>query len=288
MTRAQLRELRVSGRRLGTVTAPRELVRLRQGVYVDANLYSAADVARRTALAVAAERLRTRADLVAVGRTSALVQGLPVLGASPRLQLVERKQVRPDHHGRSRLVVEADVDEVHGVPVTGLARTATDVARTGFAAGVITADAALRRGLERDELELAVDLSRRWPGRLTALAVAEFADRRAESALESLGRARFHEHDLPPSELQVWIADADGPFARVDHCWDEHRTIAEADGALKYDAPAVLFEEKQREDRLREAGFEVVRYTWDEILRRPEVVVARLHRAFARADRRAA
>ncbi len=172
--------------------------------------------------------------------------------------------------------------------MTSLARTAVDVARTGFADGVVTADGALRTGLDRSQLELFVDVSRRWPGRLTAERAVAFADPLAETALESLGRARFEEHGLPRPQLQVWIGDHGGPFARVDQCWPEHRTIAEADGALKYTAVQALFDEKRREDRLREAGWEVVRYTWDEALRAPDVVVARVLRAFARAAARAA
>ena len=62
--------------------------------------------------------------------------------------------------------------------------------------------------------------------------------------------------------------------------------MAEADGALEYRTPADLFEEKRREDRMRDLGGEVVRYTWDEALRRPQVLAARLWRAFERSLRR--
>lgn len=288
LSRAQLDAAGVPRWRLGTVERPRELVRLRQGVYAEASAFQAADEAERTALLVAAERLTTGADLVAVGATAALVHALPVLGRPRRLLVAERKQVRPGHHGVGRLLLEAEIELRHGVPVSGLPRTAVDVARTGFAAGVVTADAVLRRGVARDELELAADVSRRWPGRLTAVDVVGFADPLAESALESLGRARFHEGGLPASVSQFPVADVAGPFARVDHCWPDRWTVAEADGALKYVEPGALFEEKRREDRLRELGFEVVRYTWDEALRRPELVVARVERAFARAARRRA
>lgn len=288
ISRAQLRRLGVSERRLGTLTVPRELIRVRHGVYADGALSAGATAAQRTALAVAAERLLSGTDLIAVGRTAARIHSLAVLGGPSRLQVVERKQVRPTHHGGSRLVIEADVEQVLGVPVTDLARTAVDVARTGFAAGVVTADAALRAGADRRAMELAVDLSRRWPGRLTAEAAVAFADAQAETALESLGRARLHEQGLPPPELQVWIDDGGPPFARVDQCWPGQRTVAEADGALKYGEAGSLFAEKLREDRLREAGWEVVRYTWDEALRRPELIAARVRRAFQRAHRRAA
>jgi hypothetical protein len=113
-----------------------------------------------------------------------------------------------------------------------------------------------------------------------------FADARSESPLESLGRVRFDEQGLPPPDLQVLVADGDGAFARVDQCWEEHRTVAEADGALKYATAADLFAEKRREDRLRDAGFEVVRYTWDDALRRPDALAARVRRAFARSASR--
>jgi len=286
LSRAQLRRAGIPASRLGTAAAPRELVRLRSGVYVEAAVLAAADEARRVGLRVAAERLSSGIDLVAVGPTAALAHALPVLGRPRRLHLAERKELRPKHHGASRTMVDDDVVDVDAVPVTSLARTAVDVARRGFAAGVVTADAVLRRGVPRELLTAALDRSRRWPGRLTAQDVVGFADGRAESALESLGRVRCHEHQLPPPDLQVWIGDEEGPFARVDQCWKDRWTVAEADGALKYVDTAALFEEKQREDRLREAGFEVVRYTWDEALRRPAVVVHRILRAFARAETR--
>jgi very-short-patch-repair endonuclease len=98
----------------------------------------------------------------------------------------------------------------------------------------------------------------------------------------------MHEHGLRPPALQVVIADADGPFARVDHYWEECRTVGEADGAVKYTSPAALFEEKQREDRLRDLGLSVVRYTWREMYEHPVLVMARFERAFARARRSAA
>ena len=84
--------------------------------------------------------------------------------------------------------------------------------------------------------------------------------------------------------MVLW--DEDGPFARVDQYWKEYRTVAEADGALKYRTPADLFEEKRREDRMRDLGEEVVRYTWEEAFRRPQLLAARMRRAFVRSARR--
>ncbi|MPY81610.1 MAG: DUF559 domain-containing protein, partial [Actinophytocola sp.] len=72
---------------------------------------------------------------------------------------------------------------------------------------------------------------------------------------------------------------------RVDMLWPQYRTIGEADGAAKYGvkAPDSLFREKQREDALRDLGYEVVRWTWWDIERAPRRVVERVQRAFRRA-----
>jgi hypothetical protein len=69
--------------------------------------------------------------------------------------------------------------------------------------------------------------------------------------------------------------------------------IAEFDGRVKYgrllkegqDAGEVVFREKQREDLLRDLGWEVVRWVWAD-LAHPEVIAERLRRAFLRAGRR--
>ena len=273
------RQLRAGGR----------LVRVRHGVYADRASHEAAEPHELVVLKVAAARLTTGVDLVAAGRTAALALQLPILGQPTRVDLVERKELRPLHHGSSTTLPGDHVVDLLGVPVTSVPRTAVDVARRhGFAAGLVTVDAVLQREVAREELLAVVEACRGWRGSRTARRVVELADPLAETPLESLARARFIEHGLPPCELQVVLGDAWDPIGRVDHSWREHRTVAEGDGALKYSDPAALFAEKRREDRLREAGFEVVRYTWDEVLRTPEVVVNRILRAFARAAARRA
>lgn len=282
----QLVQVRLSARQLRA--GERRLVRVRRGVYADAAALTAADVAGRTRVQVAAARLLSDVDLVAMGATAALLRGLPLLGAPPaKLQLAERKPDRPRHHGASTTLCADEVEIVGGVPVTSLARTAVDVARVrGATAGVVTADAVLSRGVPREALLAVLDGRSRWPGLTAARSAVALADGRSESALESLGRVRFAEQGLPAPDLQVLIADADGPFARVDQCWKAQQTVAEADGAVKYVTRADLFAEKRREDRLRDLGWEVVRYTWDDALHRPELLAARVRRAFLRAAHR--
>jgi hypothetical protein len=171
----------------------------------------------------------------------------------------------------------------HGVPVTTAARTAADLARReGLRAGVMVADSALRsRQASREELQAVLSACARWPGIGRARRAIAASDARSESALESLARVVFAEHGLSPPDLQVWVG-GDGVVGRADFLWREHRTIAEADGALKYADPARAREQLWRDARLREAGFEVVHFTWDEITHTPAHVVAAIRTAFGR------
>ena len=268
-----------------------ELVVLRHGVYGDGRQLAQGDPTAVALLHLRAEHLVRRRDEVASGVSAAAAHGLPFLGrppAAPRLSLPREVGERPREDRPRAWLPDDEVTTLGGVPVTTLARTVVDVARTRpFAFAVVTADCALTRGATRHELLSVLDRCRRWPGARSARRVVDFADERSESPLESLGRARFEEHGLPRPELQVELRDTER-VVRVDHRWREHRTVAEADGLLKYDSPEALRAEKLREDWLRDRGEQVVRYVWDEALRRPAVVAERLRRAYLRSTWRAA
>lgn len=182
------------------------------------------------------------------------------------------------------------VTSCQGVPVTSVPRTVVDLARTlPFVAGVAVADSALRdKKATRGELEAVLAQCPRWPGIQRARRVISFADPLAESVLESISRAVFHQHGLPSPELQVWVGDEDEIAGRVDFLWRRHRTIAEADGAVKYDRPAQAMAQLNRDARLRAAGFEVVHFTWPEITRVPAQVVAAIRTAFRQTAERSA
>lgn len=262
---------------------------LRYGVHVRAQ-----DVpeqgAPRVALQVQAARLRLGPSVVARGLTAAALHGLPLLDAAPDapdVVLPRREGVSPRRDVAQVWLPPEQVVQRSGVPVTSLARTAVDVARRSPAlAGVVVADGALLRGATAHDLAEALGAVRGSPGRRAAALALDRARAGAESALETLGRVQMVAQGIPEPELQVEVGDADGPIGRVDHLWREQRVIGEADGRSKYADLAVLWAEKLREDRLRDAGFEVVRYGWHEALHWPERLAARVRAAFARSARR--
>jgi len=223
--------------------------------------------------------------------SAALIHGLDLLGGVPAgiATLTRPPEAKGSRTGRpgirlhtvalpARHVVAAP----GGVRVTSVARTVVDLARgSSLRAGVVTADSALRLGLTTPaELQRAIADCARWPGITRARQVAAFSDGRSESALESLARVVFHEQGLPPPELQVWVGGDDFPVGRVDFLWRRFRTVGEADGALKYGRPAAARAQLQRDAQLREAGFEVVHFTWGQIARVPYQVAAALLAAF--------
>jgi predicted transcriptional regulator of viral defense system len=173
------------------------------------------------------------------------------------------------------------------LPVTTPARTVVDLARTlSFRAGVVTADSALRGKLiTRAELTAVLATCSRWRGARRAADVIEFADGRAESALESIARVAFADCGLPPPDLQVWLGGTVEPVGRVDFYWKQYRTIAEVDGAIKYADPQRARAQLRRDSLLRDDGFEVVHFTWQQITQTPEHVAASIRKAFRRGVR---
>jgi hypothetical protein len=172
-----------------------------------------------------------------------------------------------------------------GIPVTSAARTVVDLARTeSFRAGVVVTDSALHRWLtSKAELGAVAGSCGGWPGIGQARRVVDFAERRSESPFESIARVAFDAGGLPPPTLQAWIADEEGPFARADFLWEKYRTIAEPDGALKYENPDRARRQLARDARLRRAGYEVVHFTWRDLMTAPDQVVSWIKAAFGRA-----
>ena len=183
----------------------------------------------------------------------------------------------PGHH----------IDVKGGIPVTSVERTVVDLARTlPFAAAVVTADSALYgKKTTLNRLYRVLLDCRGWPGTRSAADVLDFSHPLAESPLESISRVAFRDGGLPPPALQARIAGSRGTIGRVDFLWVEQRTIAEADGAMKYADPGRARSQLRRDTELRRAGYEVVHFTWRDITACPGEVIGQILDAFERSAR---
>jgi hypothetical protein len=184
----------------------------------------------------------------------------------------------------------ADVTHWSGLPITTPERTLVDLLRTASSRGraQALADGAARRAFDDGRLDAALRAGTGWPGIRQAREAWQHRDGRIESVLESCCRVWFRDGGLPEPEPQIEVRAGGRILARVDFLFREQRTAVESDGRLKYDDPAALWQEKLREDRLRDLGFEVVRATWADGADGGAQLVERVRRAFTRADRRTA
>ena len=241
--------------------------------------------------------LRSHGGRAVAGHHSALLMlGLPTLGADLQVVRLSRRtpgptnttpRVRlgrcvPEYLQQSETVAPGLAVVQHGISV-------------GPLSALVAADGALRVGLAtREDVSEAFDAVRQHPYSAGIEEMLRHADGRHESpgetrlahALRLLGIAATPQVRIP------------GSNAVVDFLVDEATVVIEFDGRVKYGRGAderdpfgrrregrdVLWHEKQREDRLRELGYEIVRVTWSD-LDSPQELAVRIRRAVVRSRR---
>lgn len=298
-TAADLLALGVSREQLRRWARNGEITSIAWGVYSPtAWLRSVSDDPRRMHAIAVGAMIKRNPDLVASHESAAYLHGIDVLlpprTTVPRITLTRR----PKGPGRSlvsgalirvAMLPDDHVTAAFGIPVTTVARTVMDIARTsGFMEGVAAADSALyKHAAVKVEFAIILQYFAQRRGVVRARQVLDFADGRAESALESVARVRFAQSGIPPAGLQVNIRGAQGFIGRVDFCWDEYRTIAEADGALKYEDQGQGRARAQlaRDEKFHDAGWGTFHFTWREIYYEPAPTIDRLRRTFTRNRR---
>lgn len=249
--------------------------RVRRGAYVRGHDL---DERRRHLYLIAATVPGVRDGSVVSHASAGILHGLPV----PRQQLDRVWMTRAvGGHGRRGSVLHLrhcrispdEVTDIGGLPVTTLERTAIDLARTArLEWGVIACDAALAQGLDRYRLLEAAARARGWPGARRAARAATFADASAQSPLESVSRLQLDRLGFPAPRCQFPVVLGGRVVATSDFGWEDPGLVGECDGRFKYgellepgERPEdAVMREKRREERIRAAGYWIVRWGWDE------------------------
>jgi hypothetical protein len=185
-----------------------------------------------------------------------------------------------------------EVVEIGGIAVTSVVRTMLDLARSlPHEVAVVVPDAALHaRRLSKDDLRLRLMDIVGSPGSRSAARAIAFADERSESVGESRSRVILHRWGLAPTNLQFEVCTAGGALVgRTDFVWEDRRLVGEFDGRITYggllrpgQSPGdAVFEEKRREDEIRDEGWGVIRWIWGE-LAVPDRFAARVRRQVQR------
>jgi very-short-patch-repair endonuclease len=165
---------------------------------------------------------------------------------------------------RSATLAAADITRRRGIPVTSVARTIIDLART----------------TKGRELEHIVDLA-------DQRGLVDFADLRAANSASLRAVLQNYRPTPTRSELEerfLRLCDDHGvarPEANtriegieVDFVWRDRRLIVEVDGYAYHRSPAAFELDRERDVRLSTAGWRVLRFTWRQVTERPAWVAA--------------
>lgn len=272
-------------------------VTVRRGVYAERELWETVDGYDGPALLRdRAAHLSMQHDHLMSHDSAARAHGLAFLRPATELAHVTRFGVggtRTEHgvkHHMTRLGL-LNTALVAGMPVTGLARTAVDLAREhGWVSGVVACDAALELGLERADLEAELVPMWCWPRVTQARTAVDLCRLGAETPGETLLR-------LLLLELEIGEPDPQFPVRiRSAVAWTDLRVgchIFEFDGRIKFrrredggvadrSVEEVLWDERTRQSLICAEGLGLSRVVWDELLGAARAdTLARLAREYA-------
>jgi very-short-patch-repair endonuclease len=177
-----------------------------------------------------------------------------------------------------------------GIPVTNPLRTLLDLGAVLPAWMVNDAiDSALAKrlvtlpGLETTVLAHGKK-GRRGVGVLRKL-VNERCDSNPDSVLESRMMRLCRAHDLPLPRFQYVIRHGKAFVAKVDFAYPEIKLAIELDGYEKHSSFDAFQHDRTRQNDLVELGWTVLRFTWNDVVDRPEKVATRIRRVLGAGKR---
>jgi Transcriptional regulator, AbiEi antitoxin/Protein of unknown function (DUF559) len=218
----------------------------------------------------------------------------------PRVEVsVPRRAARPkdgiQQHLAASLTAD-DITRVQGIPCTTVARTLVDL-------GDVASRRVIEYAVEQAELLHLFDLraieqalGRTGPthGRSLLYSVLEdltVGSTLTESELEEAFLAISRTVGLRDPEVNVWMTLPDGTAIRIDFLWRKERLAVETDGGPYHRTRQSRERDARRDQLLRLAGFEPVRFTDRQVAIEPDWVgqtlcalIARRQPLASRAD----
>lgn len=179
-----------------------------------------------------------------------------------------KKGRRNVHVHRSRTLDSATVTSHRGIPVTTPVRTIEDLRRAASTRGCPAAIFAweLRRAIRQAEV-------------LGLVTGAENLTKRTRSDLELLFLRLCRRHGLPRPEVNAKLGSIE-----VDFLWRERRLIVETDGYRYHRGKEAFEDDRARDLKLRELGYEVIRLTYRQVIDQPEQTAHALGTILSRAS----
>jgi very-short-patch-repair endonuclease len=283
ITDAALAEHATPKQRKGLI-ARGELIRAHPGVLRVAGAPKTEE--QRTLAAVAACGPGAAASHRSAARLWRLIDAWP---ANPEVTVPPRRMPRlqaVDVHRSSALVPDW-VSAVGFIPVTNplltLLMLGAVAGRTAVASAVeraITARLVTVRGL-LELLDAAGRSGRNGAGVLReVLADRALGDERSDSDLEEMAASLLRRFNLPAAIYHFVILDGRGGFiAEVDFAYPLWMLAIEVDGWAVHGTPSAMRKDYERQADIEDLGWRVLRFTWYDVVRRPDYVARRIRAA---------
>jgi very-short-patch-repair endonuclease len=204
----------------------------------------------------------------------------------PEIDISVPSRSRRRHDGirihRPRALLPSDTGTWEGVPVTSPARTMLDFATAAATAREL--ERAFHEALAQGLLKATDvrDVLRRNPGHHGAALLGPLlADDRelllTRSEAEELMLALIRSARLPRPSVNAKVHGYE-----VDFYWRDQHVIVEMDSGRWHGTPAALERDSRKNLHLRSKGFEVLRYTYKQIQRDRDAVIAEIAAKLAR------
>jgi very-short-patch-repair endonuclease len=169
-----------------------------------------------------------------------------------------------------------DIETMDGMNITTVTRSVIDTLRVlpEYLGQSIVDKALLREWITQDDLTTSVE---KFAGRRGNLRLRAY-ELRARSGARSEAERRVHEI-LNEAGVTGWVADfkimdAGGALLAVlDVAFERERIAIEIDGLAFHTGPEQCQRDRTRQNRLVNEGWRVLRFTWDDLVRRRGYVI---------------
>ena len=133
--------------------------------------------------------------------------------------------------------------------------------------------------LDRDALEAATARRERWHGRPQLGQLLALVGGGAVSGAEFVLHRLLREAGIDGWTAGARLVDQQGVIVVVDVHFDGTRVVVEVDGYRSHSSKRSFVNDRRRQNRLIMAGYNVLRYTWDDLHDRPAEVIAEIRAA---------
>ncbi len=198
-----------------------------------------------------------------------------------RIDVTTARRIRAGRVGiqihSSATLGDRDITTVAGIRVTAVARTLVDLADVVPTDGLAKAlrEAEHLRAVDMRDLADAMHRTRNRPGSGHARLSAVLAEHRqngtqlTRSELEDRFLTLAAEHGLPRPRTNFHVEGLE-----VDACWPTARLAVELDGWARHKDRHVFQRDREKGNVLTGAGWRLLRFTHDDVVRRPAEIAA--------------